>query len=98
MRVLKTAELRLGSAFKYGYFAGLALLLPLTTLMGLLGMFGLANVNYNGRPVHGFEALVASVFAGVTIPLSLAVPLLLGTAMLRLFKRWAPLLEDKHAP
>jgi hypothetical protein len=97
MHVLKTAELRLGSAFKYGYFAGLALFLPLATIVDLLGMFGLAKVVYDGRAVHGFEALVASVFAGVTIPLSPAIPLFLGTAMLRLFKRWAPLLEDKHA-
>lgn len=97
MNHISIADLKLSSVFRFGYLALAAIFVPLMLLCGIIGLFGGTAVYQNGQPVYGVTALVTASVLGAVIPAVLAVPLTLGTVILRLAKGRAPLLKTRHS-
>lgn len=94
MTELDTTDLTIGSTFRFGYLASLAVFLPFLLACGISGAFGGRGTYLNGHAVHGVRALVVTLVLALLFPLFGATILSLGTVVLRIVRR-GPVLRTR---
>jgi len=77
------AQLRLRSAFRYGYFAFIVALAPLAILVSCLFLAGQTVMRLIQHPDLSLLGLVVAVGLGLIMPTFLAFWLLVSSAVLR---------------
>lgn len=83
MTETNVAQLRLRSAFRYGYFAFIAALAPLAVLAGCLLVAGQTALHLAQNPDTGLLGLLLAMGLGLIVPMFLAFWLLISSAVLR---------------
>jgi hypothetical protein len=65
MHELSIRRLGTGTIYRLLFFGLLFGCIPIFTILGVLGSFGLATMNWNGQPLTGIRSAVAGPFMGV---------------------------------
>jgi hypothetical protein len=61
---IQVVRLSAGTIYKSLFIGTIFSFLPLTTILGILALFGLNTVTWNGAQVHGFGGLITGVLLG----------------------------------
>ena len=67
MHTIQIARLSVGSIYKLFGVGFLSFMVPFSTLMGVLALFGFNTVRWNGQPLTGALGLLLSPFIGLFI-------------------------------
>ena len=67
MHTIQIARLSVGSIYKLFGVGFLSFMVPFSTLMGVLALFGFNTVRWNGQPLTGVWGLLLSPFIGLFI-------------------------------
>lgn len=70
-------RLSVGSVYQLWLIGLSALMMPLGVLCGVLAMFGLNTVHWNGKPLHGFVGLIAAPL--MCLALTILITIFLGS-------------------
>jgi hypothetical protein len=92
MEKLTIRKLGLGTLFKITFIGLVCGFVPLFTLMGILGYFGMADLTWNEQPLTGVSALVAGPFLGLFM--ALVFTMFIGVALglgLFIYSKFRPL-------
>ena len=81
---IRIQRLRGGTLLKLLLIGNLLFFVPLLTIIGILGVFGLAPVTLNDKPVTGPMALIAALIGGGWLALFFSI-IPWGTAFLGLW-------------
>ncbi len=91
-QVVCVRRLAAGSVFKLLAIGLTFSLVPFSVLAGIMAQFGVGIVIWNGQPLSGFAALIASPFIGLFLALLFSIPLGIACVFgLWLFSRFLPL-------
>lgn len=66
-RDIRVKRISAGSMLKLIAIGLYLSIVPFSLVVGVLSLFGIGGVMWNGRPLHGVTALVASPFVGVFV-------------------------------
>ena len=92
---IRIRRLRTGSVFKIMAAGCMCFFVPLFVLMGVLASFGIQALTWNGAPIFGIKALVASPFIGMLAGAMFAGMGGVGMSMgLWLYSKFRPLTLD----
>lgn len=94
-RDVKIKRISAGSMLKLIAIGLYLSIVPLSLLVGFLSLFGIGRVMWNGRPLYGVTALIASPFVGVFLATMLTAIVWASCSFgLWVFSRYRPIVLE----
>ncbi|CAJ0894291.1 hypothetical protein [Ralstonia flatus] len=94
-RDIKVKRISAGSMLKLIAIGLYLSIVPLSLLVGVLSLFGIGRVMWNGRPLYGLTALIASPFVGVFLATMLTAIVWAGCSFgLWVFSKYRPIVLE----
>ncbi|CAJ0780839.1 hypothetical protein LMG19083_00712 [Ralstonia psammae] len=94
-RDIKVKRISAGSMLKLIAIGLYLSIVPFSLLVGVLSLFGIGGVMWNGRPLYGVTALIASPFVGVFVATMFTAIVWAGCSFgLWVFSRYRPIVLE----